>query len=401
MIGTRGHHQRKQATERHDAAKISPIRIIKVKKIKPLLLLPLASSALLLTSLCNPAWAAGCQFVISSSESNFDYLTDVTLTPSAEAQSFLPDQTNLIPKNQNQTVTYWGKNQNNVSKTIIFKPESTAFTADASNSKGWLVDSSVPGLYFTLSVNMPAPNGVTWGQFTPPMPIYLSNDSSINQSKPNNGSWGCASDRNETKHQDGNMTFSLSFYTTSIFDPAQAAGKQLLTTKKRAGTLENSLDNGGEFDIYLQGPLTIAAAGCGAFSAEKTVDLGEIPLNTLKSKPNDEHNKTPFEITLKNCYAKPTLIVNLATNPSTNNLLSNNQGSAKGVGVGLGYITSASASQRLDLSNPNTVAASDLEYASNSSDGILHMYAILGVTDKSALSAGSVSIPTVITLTHP
>lgn len=372
-----------------------------MKKIKPLLLFPLASSVLLLTSLYNPAWAAGCEFVISSSTSDVNYVTDVTLTPSAEAQSFLPDQTNLIPKNQNQTVTYWGKNQNSVSKTIIFKPESTAFTADASNSKGWLLDSSVPGLYFTLSVNMPAPNGITWGQFTPPMPIYLSNDSSINQSKPNNGSWGCASDRNETKHQDGEMTFSLSFYTTSVFDPAQAAGKQLLTTKKRAGTLENSQDGGGEFDIFLQGPLTIAAAGCGAFSAEKTVDLGKIPLNTLKSKPDDEHNKTPFEITLKNCYAKPTLIVNLATNPSTNNLLSNNQGSAKGVGVGLGYITSASASQRLDLSNPNTVAASDLEYASNSSDGILHMYAILGVTDKSALSAGSVSIPTVITLTHP
>lgn len=372
-----------------------------MKKIKPLLLLPLASSALLLTSLCNPVWAANCGFMISSKSNDLNYTTDVTLTPSGEAQSFLPDQTNLIPKNQSQVVTYWGRNQNDVSKTIIFKPENSAFTADASNPKGWLVDSSVPGLYFTLSVNMPATDGVTWGQFAPPMPIYLSNDSSINQSIPATGSWGCANARNDTYYTTGNMTFSLSFYTTSAFDPAVAAGKQLLTTQKRAGTLENSRDSGGEFDIYLQGPLTISAAGCGAFSAEKTVDLGEIPLNTLKSKPNDEHNKTPFEITLKNCYAKPTLIVNLATNPSTNNLLSNNQGSAKGVGVGLGYITSASASQRLDLSNPNTVAASDLEYASNSSDGILHMYAILGVTDKSALSAGSVSIPTVITLTHP
>ncbi|EAT2186061.1 hypothetical protein EZ281_18505 [Salmonella enterica] len=387
--------------EQYDAAKISPIRIVKVKKIKPLLLFPLASSALLLASYSNPAWAAGCGFMISSRTDELNYTTDITLTPTADAQAFLPDQTNLIPKNQSQVVTYWGRNQNDVSKTIIFKPESSEFTVDASNPKGWLVDSSVPGLYFTLSVNMPAPNGSTWGQFSPVMPIYLSNDSSVNQSTPANGSWGCASDRKDTYHQNGNMTFSLSFYTTSAFNPAQAAGKQLMVNRKRAGTLENSRDSGGEFDIYLQGPLTIAAAGCGAFSAEKTVDLGEIPLNTLKSKPDDEHNKTPFEITLKNCYAKPTLIVNLATNPSTNNLLSRNQGSAKGVGVGLGYFTSTSASQRLDLSNPNTISSSDLEYSGNTSDGVLHMYAILGVTDKSALSAGSVSIPTVITLTHP
>lgn len=386
--------------EQYDAAKISPIRIVKVKKIKPLLLLPLASSALLLTSLYHPAWA-GCGFMISSKTDDLNYTTDVTLTPTADAQSFLPDQTNLIPKNQSQVVTYWTRSQNDVSKTVIFKPESSEFTVDASNPKGWLVDSTVPGLYFTLSVNMPALDGLTWAEFSPAMPIYLSNDSSVNQSTPTNGSWGCANDRNDTYRQSGNMTFSLSFYTTSAFNPAQAAGKQLLVNRKRAGTLENSRDSGGEFDIYLQGPLTIAAAGCGAFSAEETVDLGEIPINTLKSKPDDEHNKTPFEITLKNCYAKPTLIVNLATNPSTNNLLSHNQGSAKGVGVGLGYITSTSASQRLNLSNPNTINPNDLEYSSNTSDGILHMYAILGVTDKSALSPGSVFIPTVITLTHP
>ncbi|EAA7839755.1 TPA: fimbrial protein [Salmonella enterica subsp. salamae serovar 42:z29:-] len=386
--------------EQYDAAKISPIRIVKVKKIKPLLLLPIASSALLLTSLYHPAWA-GCGFMISSKTNDLNYTTDVTLTPTADAQSFLPDQTNLIPKNQSQVVTYWTRSQNDVSKTVIFKPESSEFTVDASNPKGWLVDSTVPGLYFTLSVNMPALDGLTWAEFSPAMPIYLSNDSSVNQSTPTNGSWGCANDRNDTYRQSGNMTFSLSFYTTSAFNPAQAAGKQLLVNRKRAGTLENSRDSGGEFDIYLQGPLTIAAAGCGAFSAEETVDLGEIPINTLKSKPDDEHNKTPFEITLKNCYAKPTLIVNLATNPSTNNLLSHNQGSAKGVGVGLGYITSTSASQRLNLSNPNTINPNDLEYSSNTSDGILHMYAILGVTDKSALSPGSVFIPTVITLTHP
>ncbi|EBP3975171.1 hypothetical protein S307_02725, partial [Salmonella enterica subsp. enterica] len=389
-----GNHRFRQTMEQYDAAKISPIRIVKVKKIKPLLLLPLASSALLLTSLYHPAWAAGCGFMISSKTNDINYTTDVTLTPTADAQSFLPDQTNLVPKNQGQDVTYWGRNQNNVSKVIIFKPESTAFTVDASNPKGWLVDSTVPGLYFTLSVNMPTP-GIQWGEFSPAMPIYLSNDASVNQSQPSGG-WGCSSSKNDTYFQSGNMTFSLSFYTTSAFNPAQAAGKQLLVNRKRAGTLENSQDSGGEFDIYLQGPLTIAAAGCGAFSAEKTVDLGEIPLNTLKSKPDDEHNKTPFEITLKNCYAKPTLIVNLATNPSTNNLLSRNQGSAKGVGVGLGYFTSTSASQRLDLSNPNTISSSDLEYSGNTSDGVLHMYAILGVTDKSALSAGSVSIPTVI-----
>ncbi|WP_423061538.1 fimbrial protein [Citrobacter portucalensis] len=197
------------------------------------------------------------------------------------------------------------------------------------------------------------------------------------------------------------MTFTLSFYTTSAFDPAQAAGKQVLATSKQAGTLESTAGYGGQFNIYLQGPLTISTAGCGAFSADETVSLGEIPLETLQTNPDDEHNKTPFQITLKNCYAKPTLVVNLATNQSKNNLLSNNRGSAKGVGVGLGYTTASNTSQRLNLSNPNTIDAKDLGYSSSAGNGVLNMFAILGVTDKSALSGGSVDIPAVITLTNP
>ncbi|QLR79021.1 hypothetical protein HV336_20075 [Citrobacter freundii] len=355
----------------------------------------------ILTIFCGSTWAAGCGFMISPSASSLNEIGYVTITPSASAQSFLPSQTDLLPQTQNSTITYWGRNQNSVSKTIILKPEDTVFTADPNNIKGWLVDSSVPGLYFILSVNMPQPNGTNWGNFSPAMLIYLSSNSSINQTTPASGSWGCSSSKNDTYFQTGTMTFSLSFYTTAAFDPAQAAGKQVLVGSKRAGTLDNTQDSGGEFQISLQGPLTISTAGCGAFSADETVNLGEIPLKTLQASPDDEHNKKTFQVTLKNCYAKPTLVVNLSTNQSKNNLLTNNRGSAKGVGVGLGYTTASNTSQRLNLSNPNTIDAKDLGYSSSAGNGILNMFAILGVTDKSALSAGSVDIPAVITLTNP
>ncbi|WP_176691706.1 hypothetical protein [Superficieibacter electus] len=369
--------------------------------MKPILLVPLASSLFVATSLCQSAWAAGCGFMISKSQSSLNETGHITIRPATTAQSFMPDQSDLFLNTQDSPVYYWGKNQNNVSKTIIFEPEATAFTADSNNPKGWLVDSAVPGLYFTLSVALPPTDGMTWGNFSPAMPIFLSNNPSINQSTPADGRWGCANAKNDTYFASGTMTFSLSFYTTSAFNPALAAGKQLLVTEKRAGTLENSQDSGGEFEIYLQGPLTISTAGCGAFSADEQVDLGAIPVGTLRSKPDDEHNKTPFQITLQNCYAKPTLVINLATNQSQNNLLTNNRGNAQGVGVGLGYTTATNASRRLDLTTPTTIASEDLGYNSYSGNGILNMFAILGVTDKSALSPGNVDIPAVITLTNP
>ncbi|EAA7241899.1 hypothetical protein OC65_02340 [Salmonella enterica] len=374
-----------------------------VNKMKPLLNMLLASSTLLSGTLYNTCWANGCGLMISPQSDSLNVAGNVTIIPTADAQSFLPSQNSLIPKTQTAPVYFWGRNQGTPSRTLILKPEKSEFTADSSNPQGWQVDSSVPGLFFTLSVNipMPDPSGERWGNFDPPMPIYLSNDANINQSTVGQGTWGCASANNDTYFLPGTMTFSLSFYTTSAFDPAQAAGKQVLVGSKRAGTLDNTKDSGGEFEIYLQGPLTISAAGCGAFSADETVSLGEIPLNTLQSKPDDEHNKTPFQITLQNCYAKPTLVVNLATNPSKNNLLLNTRGSAKGVGVGLGYTTATDTSQRLDLSTPTTIDAKDLNYEGNTGNGVLNMFAILGVTDKAALTSGSVDVPTVITLTTP
>ncbi|MBA3112976.1 hypothetical protein CBX57_016605 [Salmonella enterica] len=364
------------------------------------LTISLTLSALLLAGLDNKASAAGCGFMISPSQSSLNEIGNVTIIPTADAQSFLPSQTDLLPQNKSTAISYWGRNQGNVSKTIVLKPESTAFSVDPGNDKGWLVDSAVPGLYFTLSVTLPQPGNGAWGNFSPAMPIYLSNNSSINRASPNDG-WGCSSARNDTYMESGTMTFALSFYTTAAFDPAKSAGKQVLVGTKRAGTLDNTLDSGGEFQIFLQGPLNITTASCGAFSAAEKVELGSIPMTSLTANPDDVYNKTPFQITLQNCYAKPTLVVNLSANPVKNNLLTNTKGSAGGVGIGLEYTTESNISQRLDLTQAVTIGADNLHYSSDSGNGILNMSAFLGVTDQSTLSAGSVDIPAVITLTNP
>ncbi|HCM1916889.1 TPA: hypothetical protein N3A33_002840 [Salmonella enterica subsp. salamae serovar 28:r:e,n,z15] len=364
------------------------------------LTISLTLSALLLTGLANKA-SAGCGFMISPSQSSLNETGNVTLTPAADPQALMPSQTDLLTQKQTTSVAYWGRNQNTVSKTIFFSTKGTAFTADPNNAKGWLVDSAVPGLYFILSVDMVNPDGTVWGNFSPAMPIYLSNDKSINQSAPVNGAWGCAGAKNDTFFDSASMTFNLSFYTTGAFNPAQAAGKQILVGSKLAGVVDNTQNSGGQFNVYLAGPLTIATASCGAFSAAEKVELGSIPMTSLTANPDDVYNKTPFQITLQNCYAKPTLVVNLSANPVKNNLLTNTKGTAGGVGVGLEYTTESNTSQRLDLTQAVTIGANNLHYTSDSGNGILNMSAFLGVTDKSTLSAGSVDIPAVITLTNP
>ncbi|HAU3142348.1 TPA: hypothetical protein JDD71_003004 [Salmonella enterica subsp. salamae] len=362
------------------------------------LLSVLVPSLLLLVT--SDAFAEGCGFMIGSSGS-LNVAPELNITPAAAGtQALLPNQNDLFPSTMSYPVSYWSRNQGNVSKTIIFDPKLSEFTADPNNPKGWLVDSTVPGLYFTLSVNLPNPTSNKWGSFSPAMPIWLSNDTTINQSAPQTG-WGCASDRNDTHTEDTNMTFSLNFYTTADFDPAKAAGKQLLASRKRAGTIDNTKQSGGEFDIFLQGPITIASASCAAFNADDNIDLGELYASDLRANPSGEFNKTPFQITLSNCYAQPDLIVNLSTNQVKNNLLVNTNGKAAGIGVGLGY-TAGTTNERLDMTQAVTIDSNNLHYTGDNGNGTLDMYAFLSATDgKSAITAGSVDISAVITLSHP
>lgn len=366
-------------------------------KMRSLLSVLVPSLLLLVTS---DAFANGCGFMIGSSGS-LNVHPELSITPAAAGtQALLPNQNNLFPSTMTYPVSYWSHDQGKVSDIIIFKPEDSGFTADPNNPKGWLVDSTVPGLYFTLSVNLPNPASNKWGSFSPAMPIWLSNDTTINQSSPVMG-WGCASDTRDTHTEDTNMTFSLNFYTTADFDPAKAAGKQLLASRKRAGTVENSQDSGGEFQIFLQGPITIASASCAAFNADDNIDLGELYASDLRANPSGEFNKTPFQITLSNCYAQPDLIVNLSTNQVKNNLLVNTNGKAAGIGVGLGY-TAGTTNERLDMTQAVTIDSNNLHYTGDNGNGTLDMYAFLSATDgKSAITAGSVDISAVITLSHP
>lgn len=366
-------------------------------KMRSLLSVLVPSLLLLVTS---DAFANGCGFMIGSSGS-LNVHPELSITPAAAGtQALLPNQNNLFPSTMTYPVSYWSHDQGKVSDIIIFKPEDSGFTADPNNPKGWLVDSTVPGLYFTLSVNLPNPTSNKWGNFSPAMPIWLSNDTTINQSSPVMG-WGCASDTRDTHTEDTNMTFSLNFYTTADFDPAKAAGKQLLASRKRAGTVDNSLDSGGEFQIFLQGPITIASASCAAFNADDNIDLGELYASDIRANPSGEFNKTPFQITLSNCYAQPDLIVNLSTNQVKNNLLVNTNGKAAGIGVGLGY-TAGTTNERLDMTKAVTIDSNNLHYTGDNGNGTLDMYAFLSATDgKSAITAGSVDISAVITLSHP
>ncbi|HCM1914421.1 TPA: type 1 fimbrial protein [Salmonella enterica subsp. salamae serovar 28:r:e,n,z15] len=231
------------------------------------------------------------------------------------------------------------------------------------------------------------------------MPIYMSNDSAKNQSQPAS-ILGCASISSPTYVQPASITFTLTFYTTSAFDPATAAGKQIFTYRQKVGVVTDKDNKGGQVDVYITGPVTVATAGCAAFNADKKVELGEINASDLRNKPDEQFNKTPFAITLSNCYAKPSLMINLSNNQTKNNLLVNTNGKATGVGVGLGYST-ATSSERLDMTKAVTIDATNLNYTGDSGNGVLNMYAFLGVTDKSAISGGTVDTSAVITLSHP
>ncbi|EDX9483256.1 hypothetical protein GQP67_000428 [Salmonella enterica] len=72
--------------------------------MKPLLNMLLASSALLSGALYNTCWANGCGLMISPQSDSLNVIGNVTIIPTADAQSFLPSQNSLIPKTQTAPV---------------------------------------------------------------------------------------------------------------------------------------------------------------------------------------------------------------------------------------------------------------------------------------------------------
>lgn len=335
----------------------------------------------------------------SSSDQNATI--DANIGIAASGQSYLPSTADVLVKTNNTGIAYWGKNENNQSHKVIFtRVDNTSFPQDSNNSKGLLADSSIPGLYFTLAANLTPPSGYWTGWEK--MPIYMSGDSSVNQTNPDR-IWGCANNSSPKLLMSATATFTLTFYTTAEFDPAQAAGKQLFATRRLVGSLANSTGSGGQIDVYLTGPVTITTAGCGAFKTDEVVNLGEAKLDDLYASPQLVFNETRFSIKLQNCYGKPNLVVNLSSNQVKNNMLVNTNGNAKGVGVGLSYILTTGGTDYLfdlDLTKAVTFEPRYLNYDS-SSNGTLNLSAHLSVTDKSVLSGGTVNIPAVITLTHP
>ena len=343
------------------------------------------------------ALAAGCTMMLGST-SSYNADSEVNITATASGLALLPSTDDALQKSSSAPVSYWVKNENKQTRTVIFLPEGSTFQPDSSNSKGWQADSTIPGLFFTLSANLTPPSfGYITGWKT--MPIYLSNNTNVNQSLPASA-LGCSSISNPTKVQDATAAFTLTLYTTTAFDPAKAAGKQIFTTRQKAGVVKDKDNKGGALDVYISGPITISASGCGAFNAEKKVDLGELNASELRAKPDGEFNNTPFKITLNNCYAKPSLIINVSNNQIKNNLLANTNGQAGGVGIGLGYKT-ATTSERLDMTKAVTIDAANMNYTDNYGNGALDMYAFLGVTDTAAISGGSVDVSAIITLSHP
>lgn len=360
---------------------------------------------LLLATPVQSVWAAGCYIQIGNdSVPNGIITTDLNIT--TVPQTPLPNSSDLMVTTKNSTLTYWVHQNGGVpagdAATVRLSPTGTTFTVDSSNKKGWLVDPSIPGLYFTLAANLPKPpQGPynAWDKTT----IYLSTDTSINEATASG--WGCSNSSDEKK-ENGTVAFTLSFYTTSAFNPANASGKKLFATRQQVGVLQNETGMGGEMDVFIYGPVTIATVGCGAFKAEnETVNLGETKLEYLRNYPNNTFNETQFNIKLENCYAQPKLVINLSSNQVKNNMLVNTQGTAGGVGIAIKYIMSQIEGQTtnmsFDLTQPLTVESKYLNYDSGNGNGMLKLNASLGVIDKSKLSAGTVYIPAVLTLTHP
>ena len=356
---------------------------------------------LLLVAPLQSVWAAGCYLEIGSASDPEGY-TEATLMLPGQSQSPLPNAASTILSSGSGPISYWSRQNGSVSagdaSTVVFT-ENYALTVDSSNSKGWLADASIPGLYFTLSAELPTPSKSIWGAWDV-SPIYLSSNSSVNRAQAWGG-WGCSSTKNVLQ-QSGTATFKLSFYTTSAFNVAQAAGKQIFTEKEKVGIIENKTYTGGGVNVFIQGPLTISTIGCAAFKADEVVNLGEVKLDDLYAFPTV--NQTPFTIKLQNCYGNPTLVINVSGNQIKNNLLVNTRGSARGVGVGLDYTlvkeSGGNYTAEMDMTKPLTLDSSYLNYDS-SGNGTLNMAAHLAIIDRSALTGGSVDIPTVITLTHP
>lgn len=355
---------------------------------------------MLLIAPLRAVWAAGCTFMIgNTSDQNATINAEINIA--ASGQSYSPNTADVLVKTNSTGISYWGKNENKQSIKVIFtRVDNTTFPMDPNNNKGALVDKSIPGLYFTLAADLTPPSGYWTGWEK--MPIYMSNDSSVNQTEPARV-WGCANNSSAQLLMNATATFTLTFYTTAEFDPAQAAGKQVFATRQKVGEVTNSSTAGGQIDVYLNGPVTITTAGCGAFKTDEVVNLGEVKLDDLYASPQLIFNETRFSIKLENCYGNPNLVVNLSSNQVKNNMLVNTNGSAKGVGVGLSYILTTGGTDYpfdLDLTAPVTLIPRYLNYNS-SGNGSLNLSAYLSVIDKSVLSGGTVNIPAVITLTHP
>lgn len=353
---------------------------------------------MLLIAPLRAVWVAGCTFMIgNTSDQNATVNADIGIA--ASGQSYLPNTADVLVKTNNTGISYWGKNENKQSSKVIFtRVDNTTFPMDPNNNKGALVDKSIPGLYFTLAANLTPPAGYWTGWEK--MPIYMSNDSSVNQTDPQ-FIWGCANNSSAQWLMNATATFTLTFYTTAEFDPAQAAGKQVFATRQKVGEVANSTGAGGQIDVYLNGPVTITTAGCGAFKADEVVNLGETTPDDLYAW--DSVNETRFSIKLQNCYGNPSLVINLSSNQIKDNKLVNTSGSAKGVGVGLGYILTSSGADYLsglDLTKAVTLDSRYLNYDA-SGNGTLNLSAHLSIIDRKALTSGTVNIPTVITLTHP
>ena len=165
---------------------------------------------------------------------------------------------------------------------------------------------------------------------------------------------------------------------------------------------------GGEIDVYINGPLTIATAGCAAFVVDtQTVNLGDINYSILKRVPYPPYNDTPFNIKLENCYATSDLVLNFSNNQtkainSYTSTLVNTQGTSRGVGVALQYLTDQGGSDvafNIDVTQPSTVPAKYLNYYNGK--GLLRLKAQLYVNDVDALAPGTLYIPTIITISLP
>jgi hypothetical protein len=115
---------------------------------------------LLLTTSIQSVWAAGCYIEIgTSSSSNGTTTSDLNIPTTVQAP--LANTSSVVKTSANSAITYWDHSNGSVNAgeaaTVRFSPAGTTFTVDSSNKKGWLVDSSIPGLYFTLEANLPKP----------------------------------------------------------------------------------------------------------------------------------------------------------------------------------------------------------------------------------------------------